>query len=104
MLRRLEQFGPVLLQHACALTTFGWFGVGFDGDAPTVGHTDAMAGRLPPSSLLDCSTGVAAGRGQSPPSRVAPGKRQTRRRARTSVVSGTGVARRRYLGCGPVIK
>src|SRR3546814_8872872 len=44
-LRRLDQFGPVLLQHACALTTFGWFGVGFDGDAPTVGHNDEMAGR-----------------------------------------------------------
>src|SRR3546814_13189854 len=72
-LRRLDQFGPVLLQHACALTTFGWFGVGFDGDAPTVGHNDEMAGSLPPSSLLDCSTGVAAGRGQSPRSRVAPG-------------------------------
>src|SRR3546814_3873564 len=43
-LRRLDQFGPVLLQHACALTTFGWFGVGFDGDAPTVGHNDEMAG------------------------------------------------------------
>src|SRR3546814_8726962 len=79
-LRRLDQFGPVLLQHACALTTFGWFGVGFDGDAPTVGHNDEMAGSLPPSSLLDCSTGVAAGRGQSPRSRVAPGKRHTRRR------------------------
>src|SRR3546814_6179752 len=73
-LRRLDQFGPVLLQHACALTTFGWFGVGFDGDAPTVGHNDEMAGSLPPSSLLDCSTGVAAGRGQSPRSRVAPGR------------------------------
>src|SRR3546814_5336874 len=76
----LVQFGPGLLQHACALTTFGGFGVGFDGDAPTVGHNDEMAGSLPPSSLLDCSTGVAAGRGQSPRSRVAPGKRQTRRR------------------------
>src|SRR3546814_15007283 len=79
-LRRLYQFGPVLLQHACALPTFGWFGVGFDGDAPTVGHNDEMAGSLPPSSLLDFPTGVAARRGASPPPRVPPGKRQTGRR------------------------
>src|SRR3546814_13846215 len=45
-LRRLDQFGPVLLQHACALPTFGWFGVGFDGDDPTVDRKSVGSGKV----------------------------------------------------------